>query len=131
MTLRAAVVALLLLGGSGAVARAQVGGVRFEISRVVDDTTIAFRRGTANWIRPRQVGIAVDPRRRDALVARFRVIAIDSEMATAVITGQTTRITPDHVAILNEPQSSWLRSPRAWGTLLVGFGLGVIVGTRF
>jgi hypothetical protein len=105
----------------------QVGGVRFEITRV-GDTTIAFPRGRARWVKPGMIGIAVDPRRRDALVAQFRVVAVDSGVASAVLTGTTTRLETEHIAILQPPPRPWFRSPLFWASLVVGFALGVMTG---
>lgn len=108
-------------------AKAQVGGVRFEITQV-GDTTIAFPRGRARWVKPGMVGIAVDPTRRDALVAQFRVVAVTSGIASAVVTGTTTRIETEHIAILQQPPRSWFRSPLFWVSLVVGFALGTMTG---
>ena len=122
------VLVLVLVAGLAVPARAQIGGVRFEIIEV-GDTTIAFRRGIARWVRPGQVGIAVDPRRRDALVGRFRIVAIDSGVVSAVVTGATTRLETEHVAVLVQPPRPWFRVPLFWGTLAVGFALGAVAGT--
>lgn len=128
--MRALVVAgMLLLVLSARPAGAQIGGVRFEITEV-GDSTFAFFRGRAAWVRPRQSGIVVDPQRRDALVAQFRVLRVDSTAVTALITGQTSRVATHHVAILDEPRSPWFRTLRFWGGALVGFALGVFAGTR-
>lgn len=119
-----------LVAGLAIPARAQIGGVRFEIMQV-GDTTISFRRGAARWVRPGQVGIAVDPRRRDALVGRFRIVAIDSGVVSAVVTGATTRLETEHVAVLLQPQRAWFRTPLFWGSLAVGFALGAMAGALF
>ncbi|HSA54332.1 MAG TPA: hypothetical protein VLE53_01455 [Gemmatimonadaceae bacterium] len=119
-----------LAAGLALPARAQIGGVRFEITQV-GDTTIAFPRGRARWVKPGQVGIAVDPRRRDALVAQFRVVAVDSGMASAVITGSTTRPLTDPIAILQPPARAWFKTPHFWGSLLIGFALGAMTGASF
>jgi hypothetical protein len=125
MMLRLAVAALLL-AAPGYPAHAQLGGIRFEITQV-GDTTLAFPRGNATWVKPGLAGIAVDPRRRDALVARFRIVSVDS-MVHAVVTGQATRIAPEHVAILQMPTRPWYKTMMFWGTLVVGFTLGAITG---
>jgi hypothetical protein len=70
----------------------------------------------------------VDPRRRDALIARFRVESVREGSATAVITGQTTAIIPEHVAVLDEPRRSGYRSPAFWIGILIGGALGFIGG---
>ena len=54
-------------------AGAQESAVRFEISTVAD-STFEFPAGRYAWVAPGIRGIAVDPRRRDALVARFQVL---------------------------------------------------------
>lgn len=122
--------AAALVAGGALTSEAQVGGVRFEITQV-GDSTISFPRGTAGWVRRGQVGIAVDPRRRDALVAQFRVVSVDSGIATAVLTGSTTRPLTEHIAILHRPGRAWFRTPLFWGSLAVGFALGVMTGTLF
>ena len=78
---------LVARGAVGAQQRA----VRFEIT-AVSDTTLLFRAGTARWVHAGQTGTAVDPRRRDALVARFRVLTVRDGLATALVTGQTTSV---------------------------------------
>lgn len=108
-------------------AQAQSRAVRFEIT-AIGDSTIVFRTGIAKWVRPGQLGVAVDPRRRDELVARFRVEAVREGSATAVITGQTTALTQDHVVVLDEPRRSAYASPAFWIGILVGGALGFIGG---
>lgn len=111
-------------------AAAQVKGWRFEITRT-DDSTFVFPRLTANWVRPGQTGIAVDPRRHDALVARFRIVSVDSGRATALVTGQTTRVVVDHVAILEEPRRPWFRTVLFWGGVALGAVVGAVAGSQF
>jgi hypothetical protein len=107
-------------------ARAQFRGVRFEITQV-GDTTFRFPRGNAGWVKPGETGFAVDPRRRDALVAQFRVVAVDSGLATAIITGQTTRVATDHIAVLTEPPKPWYKSITFWGGTLFGVVIGALI----
>jgi hypothetical protein len=71
--------------------------VRFEIV-AVGDSTFAFLAPNATWLSVGSSGIAVDPRRRDILVARFRLIAMRADTGTALVTGQTTRLVTEHVA---------------------------------
>jgi hypothetical protein len=104
---------------------AQQRGVRFEIVGAAD-TTITLRAGNAGWLRAGLEGVAVDPRRRDVLVARFRLLRVGAETATAVLTGQTTVVTTDHVAIIAEPPRPWLRTRTFWAGLLAGAALGVL-----
>jgi hypothetical protein len=92
---------------------------------IVADSTIVFHvAGEDGWVRPGQVGIAVDPRRRDALVARFRVLSVEQRRVVAVVTGQTTVLTPEHVALLDAPRRRFYQSRGFWaGTIL-----GAIIG---
>ncbi|MGQ0765444.1 MAG: hypothetical protein ACT4OZ_07245 [Gemmatimonadota bacterium] len=127
MKLRLLLVATLLLcvlpGRSGA----QDQSTRFRIGSV-GDTTISFMTGDSKWVRRGQLGTAVDPRRRDTLVARFQVLSVGGGQATALITGQTTAVTTDHVALLLQPAQSWIRSRTFWLGLLLGGAVGAGVG---
>jgi hypothetical protein len=110
--------------------RAQDRDVRFAITNV-GDTTVTFQAGKMTWIVRSPRAIVVDPRRRDALVARLKVLSVGANgEATAIVTGQAGRITVDHVVIGTEPRSRWFKNPLMWmGTafgLLAGFGLGRI-----
>ena len=119
---------LLVLGlmlGVGE-AQAQSRGVRFEITQV-GDTTIRFPRGSAAWLKPKMTGTAVDPRRRDALVARFTVVRIDSGLVTAAITGMTTRVATEHVALMAEPPKPWYKGVTFWGGTVFGFVVGALL----
>ena len=109
-------------------ASAQQRDFRFEIT-AVGDTTVTFRAGRLTWIVRSPSTIVVDPKRRDALVARLKVVSVSSDgEATAVVTGQTGRITTEHFVIAAEPRSRWYRSTMLWiGTafgLAAGFALG-------
>jgi len=124
--LAGAVIALVL----PARAQAQDRDVRFTITNV-GDTTVTFQAGKMTWIVRSPRAIVVDPRRRDALVARLRVLSVAADgEATAVVTAQSGRITTDHVVIATEPSTRWYRNPLLWmGTafgLIAGFGLGRI-----
>lgn len=105
---------------------AQFRGVRFEITQV-GDTTFRFPRGKAGWVKSGTTGIAVDPRRRDALVAQFKVIRIDSGLVTAVVTGQTTRVATEHVVVINEPPKPWYKGITFWGGTLFGIVIGALL----
>jgi hypothetical protein len=110
--------------------RAQDRDVRFEITSV-GDTTVTFRAGRMTWVVRSPQAIVVDPRRRDALVARLKVLSVSSEGdATAVVTGQTGRITTDHFVVAQQPPERWYKSPALWMGLtfglLAGFGIGKI-----
>jgi hypothetical protein len=83
-------------------------------------------------VRPGLYGIVVDPRQRDVLIARFQIIAADSANAMGLVTGMTTRVTTDHVALLDQPPPPappWHKRRSFWlGVLFgvaAGFGLGV------
>ena len=120
--------ATLLVAAPVAAAGAQQRDFRFEITSV-GDSTVTFRTGRLTWIVRSPSTIVVDPRRRDALVARLKVLSVSSAgEATAVVTGQTGRITTDHFVLAIEPRSRWYRSPLLWiGTafgLATGFALG-------
>ena len=124
------VAAASLLALSPRSGASQVRTVRFEIT-AVGDSTVSFRVGRASWVLRAPSAIAVDPRQRDALIARLRVLSVSTNgEATALITGQTGRLTTDHIAIVTEPRSRWFRSRGFWaGTILglaAGFGLGRI-----
>jgi hypothetical protein len=125
--LRCVVFVFSLLTLSAAAAPGQVRGTRFEIM-AVGDSTVSFAIGTAKWVHKGLEGITVDPRRRDALVSQFRIIQIDTGVATGLITGQTTRLTTDHVAILDEPQKRFFKTLGFWGGVVVGFVLGALTG---
>lgn len=109
---------------------AQETSVRFEIASA-GDSTFTLVVGRHPWVRPGLYGIVVDPRQRDVLVARFQILAADSANAMALITGMTTRVTTDHVALLDRPPPPappWHKRRSFWlGVLFgvaAGFGLG-------
>lgn len=110
------------------VANAQRPATRFEITAVTD-STLSFRTASAGWIKTGRAGIAVDPRRRDQLVARFEVVAVADGIATALITGQTTDVSIDHVATVVEPETPWFRRKSFWVGLLLGGALGGAAGS--
>ena len=103
--------------------RAQQGAYRFEVT-AVGDSTISFRVENASWVKPGRTGIAVDPVRHDALIARFSVLRVEGSLATAVVTGQTTKITVNDVALLEPPGKKWYQQPAVW----IGAGAGIILG---
>ena len=65
--------------------------------------------------------------RRDALVARFRIARIDSGLVTALITGMTTRVTTDHIAILAEPPKPWWKGITFWAGTVFGVVIGALI----
>ncbi len=119
--LAALVVCALALIASGA--GAQRTAVRFEIV-AVDDSTITFATGPLGWVQAGVEGVAVDPTRRDALVARYRVLHVEQGQAVALVTGQTMRVSTEHVALLDAPRTRFYRSSVFW----VGTVLGLVLG---
>src|SRR3954468_22691772 len=124
------VVALVLAAIAPAALRAQDSAVRFEIKNV-EDSTFTFAAAQAPWVARGQQGIAVDPRRRDGLVARFVVLGVDGGTANALILGQSQKVTTDHVVLLRPPQSHWYASKRFWFGALGGAAAGVVAGEAF
>ena len=122
---RYALVPALLLFGAGKV-EAQFRGIRFEITQV-GDTTFRFPRGNAGWVKPGEEGKVLDPRRRDVLVARFRVARVDSGMVTAVVTGATTRVATEHIVVMTEPQKPWYKTITFWGGTVFGLVAGALI----
>lgn len=106
-------------------AHAQRTTVRFYVDSVAD-STFSFRIAPQDdWVRVGATGIAVDPARRDALVARYRVISLWGDRATALVTGQTTFITVNHIAVLDRPERRFYRTHSFWSGTVVGLLLGV------
>jgi hypothetical protein len=102
------------------------GAHRFEILDV-GDSTFRFLVVGRPWVRPGVVGIAVDPRRRDALVARFVVQQRVADTASALVTGQTARVTPMHVALLDPPRQRFGARDAFWLGVLSGGVVGTAV----
>jgi hypothetical protein len=95
---------------------------RFDL-RPASDTTVRFAPAESRWVRVGLEGIAVDPAQGDALVARFRVLAVDADSATALVTGQTTRLASGHVALLLPP------AKRPWRDRAFWWGVASATGT--
>ena len=125
--IRRLAVVLLFLSVGAAPAQAQDRSVRFEIVSVTD-TSLTFRVGTADWVKSGKEGVSVDPRRRDALIARFRVIDVRSGQATAVVLGQTSPLSVDHTAVLAEPEVRAWKRRSFWGALIIGLAAGLGIG---
>ena len=120
-----AVLAALALAAPRARAQAAMDRAgRFDLT-VVDDSTFSFDVGQRGWVRAGVRGIAVDPRRRDVLVARFRVLAVERGTAVALVTGQTTRLTDDHIAVLRPPPRKWYRTRDFWVGAVAGAFAGI------
>jgi hypothetical protein len=131
MRKRALFVLALVLGAvAPAMLRAQDSAVRFEI-RTVGDSTFTFAAAQAPWVARGQQGIAVDPRRRDGLVARFVVLGVDGGTANALILGQSQKVTTDHVVLLRPPREHWYANKSFWGGALGGLAAGVLIGSAF
>lgn len=104
--------------------RAQDRDIRFEIT-AVGDTTVTFNAGRVTWVVRSPKAIVVDPRRRDALVARLKVLSISANGdAIAVVTGQTGRITTEHIVLVTEPPQHWYKNAVLW----MGAALGLVAG---
>lgn len=130
--MRAILVALVLAGMAAFMPsraiEAQEASVRFEVIEA-GDTTFAFPVGRHGWVIAGNEGIVVDPTRRDVLVARFRVVRVGDGRAEALITGQTTRVTTDHIALLDAPVPRWWERRHFWLGTAAGGLLGVFLGS--
>jgi hypothetical protein len=104
---------------STAMGRIPRDAARFEIESV-DDSTAQFRRFEAKWLRKGMEVYAVDPARRDALVARLRIVRSDSGRLTALVTAQVTKVTTNHFVLAVEPPVPWYRARRFWWGALGG-----------
>ncbi len=96
---------------------------RFEID-AVDDSTATFRVFESRWLRAGLSAYAVDPARRDALVARLTILHRDRTTATALVTSQVARVTTDHFLLVPPPPTPWWRSKRFWIGTVVGGAIG-------
>ena len=123
-TALAATLSIVILSALAAPAiRAQQGAYRFGIASS-GDSTFTFPIARNDWVKKGMRGIAVDPARRDALIAQFVVTRVARDSAVALVTGQTTRVTTDLVALLERPGKAWYLRPTFW----LGGVLGAIVG---
>ena len=119
---------LALFAIAPAEVRAQETAVRFPVVDV-GDTTFTFRIGSQQWVRPGLRGIVVDPRQRDVLIARFRVSALNGEIARAVITGQATSVNTSHTVLLDVPRQPWYKLKSFWLGSAVGAVAGFLLGS--
>jgi hypothetical protein len=106
--------------------------VRFEIV-TAGDSTFQLLAPSASWLRTGMTGIVVDPRRRDVLVARFTLLAQRGDTTDALVTGQTMRVSTDHVALVARPAEppriiERVERRRFWTGAAVGGVLGLIFG---
>lgn len=104
---------------------AQQGAYRFAISHA-GDSTFTFPVSRNDWVKRGMRGIAVDPARHDALIARFVVMHVERDSAVALVTGQTTRMTTDFVALLERPEKAWYLRPTLWFGGVVGAIIGIV-----
>ncbi len=95
---------------------------RFQL-RPLTDSTAAFTPAEARWVRSGLMGVAVDPAQGDALVARLRVIEVEGDEATALVTGQTTRLAQGQVLLLVAPAPRWWQAPLFWRGAAAGAGV--------
>lgn len=123
-TLAAALsITLLAALAAPAAVHAQQGAYRFAISQS-GDSTFSFPLSGMEWVKKGMQGITVDPARHDALIARFVVTRVARDSAVALVTGQTTRVTTDLVALIERPGKPWYLRATFW----LGGVLGAIVG---
>ena len=122
---RAAVSAAALLALAASRAEAQQRpALRFPVT-AVGDSTFVFRAGGGPGVAKGVHGAVVDPAHHDALVAHFRVLSVVRGDAIALITGQMTDVTTEHVAVLDAPRTPWYRARAFWVGLVLGIGGGV------
>jgi len=86
----------------------------------LSDSTLSFAAADVPWVRTGMLGIAVDPTRGDALVARLRVTSVRNGSVQALVTGQTTRVANGHVVLLVAPKVAWWKQRLYWVGALSG-----------
>jgi hypothetical protein len=126
----AGVLLAAVLGAAPSGAVAQETSARFEIASA-GDSTFTLVVGRHPWVRPGLYGIVVDPRQRDILIARFQIIAADSANAMGLVSGMTTRVTTEHVALLDRPPPPvppWHQRRSFWLGILFGVAAGFGIG---
>src|SRR5574340_1090308 len=104
---------------------AQGAAFRFAVEQA-GDSTVSFAVEGEGWVRPGLRGIAVDPRRHDALVARLEVLSVAGGRAVALITGQTTRLTPEFAVVFRRPPKPFFRQAVFWVGIAVGAAVGAL-----
>jgi hypothetical protein len=119
---------VLAVAGS-APAECQTGYARFDLT-TVKDTSFTFTTPHKTWVAAGQHGLAVDPAHGDELIAKFRITNVQDGTATAVITGQTARLTTDYVALVAEPKLPFYRTPWFWLGAVAGGLIGYAVHTH-
>ncbi len=124
-----ALVVLAVFAGLPAETAAQASATRFEIVNVAD-STVSFATARERWVKRGHQGIAVDPTRRDALVARLVVLEVAGGQATALVTGQTARLNGEHVVLLQRPATPFYRQRTFWMGAVLGAALGAVVASQ-
>jgi hypothetical protein len=119
---------VLALAGPAS-AKCQTGYARFDLT-TVQDTTFTFSTPRKSWVAAGQHGLAVDPAHGDELIAKFRVTGVQDGTATAVITGQTARLTTGYVALLAQPKPPFYRNEWFWVGIVAGGLIGYAVHTH-
>lgn len=110
--------------GSASVSRVPRDVARFEIDSVTDSTAI-FRVQEARWVRAGLTGYAVDPRQRDALVARVTVVSANGPFAVVQVTSQVALVKPEQVLLILRPEEHWWQRRG----FRFGLGAGALLGT--
>ncbi|MGI9077863.1 MAG: hypothetical protein ACR2G6_11150 [Gemmatimonadaceae bacterium] len=123
------VIPLLLPFVTALGAAQQPPAARFQVAGV-GDSTFTFHLGKMHWVRKGQQGLAVDPRRNDGLVARFRVLQVVGGEVTALVTGKTMELSRDHVAIIVPRSVPWYRQRFFWVGFVIGSSAGAFAASR-
>ena len=128
IVLAVALVLGALAGIAPRTAAAQQITARFEIA-TVGDSTFTFAIGPQAWVAKRTRGIVVDPAKRDALVARFRILSVTEGVVTALVTGQTSQVTTLHFVVMTPPPPApWHKRASFWTGTAAGALAGVLLG---
>lgn len=87
---------------------------------------MTFAVGNARWVRAGQTGLAVEPTRHDELIARLKVLKVQSGTATALITGQTSRVENGQVVLIRRPPPPFYTVGLFWIGTAVGAAIMAI-----
>jgi hypothetical protein len=96
---------------------------RFSIAATTD-STVTFRPVEVRWLKPGMQGHAVDPKERDALIARLTIQRVDTSGIVAAIDGRVAQVATTHVVLMVKPGTAWWKDLRFWS----GTGAGVVAG---
>ena len=99
---------------------------RFSIAST-NDSMVTFNAAEVTWLRVGMRGHAVDPARRDALIARLTIVRVDTAGVTASITGQVSQVGTTHVVLVARPRTSWWHQRLFWTGATAGAALGAAV----